>query len=202
MKAFSRFDFLATRGVLALVAVTTPVLAVGMPLLSWARGRPLVWTAQVDPARADLRGIVAAPGATVDWTGDLALSVGQAPTSAWIYSLVPGVVLSVAVVSVAVLLLRLTRRVQRSEAFVSDSVRSLRIIAFLVMMASLCTQLADNVASSAVLAAALPDEPDVLPVTLFSGGAFVMLLTGLLVGVIAEAFAQGTRLADDVAGLV
>ncbi len=203
MKPFSRFDFLATRAALGLVAVVTPVLAIGLPVVAWVRGRPLEWAADVDPAQAQLSGFgPTSPGTHLDWSGTLVISLAHAPTSVRIYALGPAVVLCLAVVAVALLLIRLTGRVQRAEAFVADSVRSLRIIAVVIILGWLGTNIAGGVADSAVLDAALPDRPPGLTLTLFSGGGFAMLLTGLLVGVIGEAFAQGARLADDVEGLV
>lgn len=202
LNAFSRWDFLVTRIILALVAVAVPLLAVGWPLLTWVRGRPLRWSGEVDPAIAVLRGPATSPGAHVDWTGQVAVRLDRAPTSAWIYSLVPGIALSVAVVVVAVLLLRLTGRVQRSEAFVAESVRALRLVALAVVLGWLCTSMAADVASSAVLAAAFPGEEDHLVVTLLSGSGLAVPLAALLIGVVAEAFAQAARLAEDVDGLV
>ena len=203
MLAFSRFDFVVTRGILGLVALATPVLTLAVPVWSWVGGRPLTWTADVDPSNAQLSGFGStATGTEVDWNGTALISLAHASTSVRIYTLAPAVLLCLAVVAVALLLIRLTGRVQRSEAFVTDSVRSLRLIAWTIIMGWLATSLAGNVASAAVLDAAFPDQPPTLTLTPFSGAGLLMLLTGMLVGVIAEAFAQGTRLANDVDGLV
>jgi hypothetical protein len=200
---FSRFDYLATRVALILVAVATPALAVGLPAWRWARGRPLEWTADVDPGMAGLTHLPhARSGTALEWTGGLAVTISHASIGVWLYRLLPGVLLSIAVLAVVVLLVRLTRRVQRSEAFVADSVGSLRLLALVIVLGWLCTTLADNLASTAVLSAALPEAPATLTLTAINGAGVAMLLTGLLVGVIAEAFAQGARLADDVEGLV
>lgn len=57
-----------------------------------------------------------------------------------------------------------------------------------------------GVANARILDRALVEGPHSF--LLLSSGQVVLVVTGLVVAVVADAFAQGRRLADDVAGLV
>lgn len=191
---FDRADFLGTRILLWLVLLGAPAVCVVLPALRWAAGEPLTWTVGVDQPQAPVAG-----GAEV-LGSDLAVSVPDADTGTWLATLLPGLVLSLAVAAGCWLLLRLLGRIQRGEPFVTASVWSLRGVAGLLIITPLPVAVASGLAGSRVAEAALTDPHDGFVVDL--AGVVVACLTGLLVGAVAEAFARGVQVQRDVEGLV
>lgn len=200
---FDRWDFLGTKAVLLLVAVGTPLLSVGAPVWRWLSGGPLRWEAQTGVTDAlTSPQVVPRDGTRLTWPGDLRVSLDDPDAGVWLASLLPGVVVSAAAVVIAVSLLRLVGRVQARTVFVRDSVRTLRVVALTLLASAVLVTTAGAVADSVVMAAAVETRATTATFTLDAGPAVVVFVTGLVVAALAEAFAHGTRLADDVSGLV
>ncbi|GAA5145416.1 hypothetical protein GCM10023340_14700 [Nocardioides marinquilinus] len=195
MPLLDRGDATLTRGLLLAIAVVAPVLLVGLPLLDWVRGEPLVWAGAVD-RQGEVPGAVA--GSTVRWNGGVDVTVDGAPAGLWLLTLATGVVLALAVVAVALLLRRVVGDVRAGRPFTQQGLRALRGVGLVVASASILVPVLDGVATSAVLDHAVADDGLSLAID-FSP---LWLLAGVLVLVVAEAFRHGLELTHDVDGLV
>lgn len=199
---FDRWDFLATKALLLVLAVGICLAAVVVPLLAWVRGRALTWTGNtgVSPVVRDDT-LTPAPGARMVWTGDASVTLADPATHVWLASLAPGVVLALVAVSVAALLLGLVRRIERGEAFVAASARALRLVALTLLTGVIALVpiggLADNVVMNAARTVNGPTT-----FTLATAGQLVTMAVALLLAALAEAFSHGERLQHDVDGLV
>ena len=116
--------------------------------------------------------------------------------------MVPGVLLAIATVIVAVALLRLLASIEAQRPFAPAAVRSLRITGATLLAGSILVTLAGSLANVAVLSAAVDLQGDPTTFTLEFGPSLVIAAAGLVCAALAEAFAHGIKLADDVEGLV
>jgi len=199
---FDRWDFLGTKVLLMLVAVVTPLVTVVLPVVTWLTGGALVWEGEVgSPAALQQPDVVALGGADLRWPGTATVSLPDADTAVWLASLLPGLVVSLTTVTVALLMSWLLRRIQRGDAFVAASVTVLRLVGLTLVVGSLVTRASSAIADASVQSSAVGTNPYVT-VTLSLSAPLAFILVGLLVAAVAEAFAHGARLADDVAGLV
>lgn len=195
---FDRLDFWMTKGVLILVGVAVPLYSVGWPLASWLQDKPLRWELEgLGPTSVPDR-LVAQDGVTLRGADTVVVRITDAGAGPWLASLLPGVVLSIAVGLGAWLLLRLVRRIEQGQPFVSASATSLRLLGATVLVGSLAVSLGLGVAEAVISQRAL-DGAD--PVFGFEV-SFLAFVSALLMLALAEAFAQGVRLQEDVEGLV
>lgn len=198
--SFNRWDYLATKVLVGGAVLVTAATAVIAPLIQWLRDEPLHWDLTVAHDAPVPRGVEAQAGVTLSGTDGLRVTLPQADAGPWIASLLPGALLAVAVAVVGWLLLRLLRATEAGQPFTRQTVRSLRVIAITVFVATLAITFAEAVADSVIAGAALLDSVSTVGLT-FSIPlvplAFCVLLTAL-----AEAFARGAVLQDDVEGLV
>lgn len=195
---FDRVDFLFTKALLILVAVAVPVFALGVPLGRWLSGRSLTWELEGVGATTVPDRLV--PGAGVSLTGSetVAVRIEEAGAGPWLVSLVPGLLISLAVVLGVWLTLRLVRSIEQRRPFVQASAHALRWVGALLLLAPVLVGLGTGIADAVIAERALQD--DVFSLTLSI--AFLPVLAGLLVLAVGEAFAQGVRLQEDVEGLV
>ncbi len=194
---FDRTDYALTVALLVLVSLVTPLLLVLLPLVQWLGGGAFHWELSgvgTSPAPAGLSprdGVTLTGGDTVD------VQMAHAGAAVWTASLLPGLLLSAAVIIVCWQLVRLVASTGRRQPFVDASVRALRFIAVTVASASVAHGLVTGIADSVVAAHALTGD---------KSASFTFPLVGLLVAllvlVVAEAFAHGARLQEDVEGLV
>lgn len=195
---FDRLDLWVTKALLILVGVVVPLYSVGWPLARWLQDKPLHWELEgLGPTSVPDR-LVAQEGVTLRGADTVVVHIADAGAGPWLASLLPGAVLSVTVGLGAWLLLRLVRRIEQGQPFVSASATSLRLLAATVLVGSLAVSLGLGVAEAVISQRAL-DGAD--PVFGFEV-SFVAFVGALLMLALAEAFAQGVRLQEDVEGLV
>ena len=195
---FDRLDFLATKLLLAAVGIGVPLFTVVVPLGRWVTGGTLTWELD-DVGRPALRsGLRLRDGVDVTGGATLGLRIPDAGATTWLVSLVPGLLLSAAVGLVVLQLLRLVRNIQDGRPFDATSARALRLIGATVLAATFVVGVGTGVADAVVSDRALSGDG----VSMSVSTSFVPLVAGLLVLALAEAFAQGVRMQDDVEGLV
>ncbi|GAW47837.1 MULTISPECIES: DUF2975 domain-containing protein [unclassified Nocardioides] len=127
------------------------------------------------------------------------VDLDHASTQLWVESLLPTVLLALAVAAIGFMLLRVFHETDAGQPFFDSSARRLRVVSAVIAVAAIVVPLAAAFADSEVLAVAQPrletGGPDVAAVALW-------LVIALVVRVIAEAFRIGTQLRDDTEGLV
>lgn len=197
---FDRWDFVATRVLIMAITLGSLAITVIWPAILWLRGEPLQWVVAVDiatdlPDEASL-----ATGASAQWNGEALVTLTQASASAWLATLLPGLITTAAIALVARQLLGLLRDIQSREPFAAASVRRLRVIALILLIAPMVTVTADALAGAAVRSAAFVDAPFAFFIS--ANGILVAIGAGLMVAAVAEAFARGAELRADVDGLV
>ena len=200
---FDRWDFLGTRVVLGVTALAVTGLGVIVPVVQWLRGEPLTWqlqTGKTDDVVTDQ--LVARPGVELTWPGAADVAIEDAGTGTWLASIVPGALLTIATLIVVVALLRLLASIEEQRPFAYAAVRSLRVIGATLLGAAALVTLAGSFANVAVLDAAVDLQGDTTTFSIDFGNALLVAAAGLVCAALAEAFAHGIKLADDVEGLV
>lgn len=192
--AFGRSD----RVGLALVLVAVSLLSIGTwvlaPVVTWAAGGalPLPFSGEVVVPALDAAGI------RYD-SADYLVHIEDASTSQWVLHLLPGLGFAAVVVLGALLLLPVMRRVGAGDPFAPGAVWRLRTIGMLLLVGWPVLTVAQALADGAALAwAGIEGLPAGASLTIPVGP----VVAGLAVGLVAEAFAAGSRLREDVEGLV
>ena len=190
VKRWSRTEQVFLEGVLYAVPALG-VLAVGVRLLHAVTGGPLVATGPLPDA------VVRPPeGVTGPLSGTVVVADPGASDYGW--DLLP-LVLAVAVAAFgAFLLLGIARGLRAGDPFTMANARRLTSLAVLVTLGGLFLQVFHGISRDALLAAALPGQE--LP-TAFEL-SFWPAPVGMLIFFLAEVFARGARLREDVEGLV
>jgi hypothetical protein len=195
---------LLLRGFLRLLVLTTPLLILFAALD--AGRRRVTWVEpRAGEAGGELPSWIGTPrtGTSVEVEGRIRYIVDHASTGLWVVSLLPALVLALAVSGVALLLLRLMHETYAGRPFSQHGVRRLRLVAVVVGTAAIVVPLLNSVSSHTIVARVLPDQAQ----GIFAGwdivGATVpWLVVALIVLAVAEAFDIGAALADDVDGLI
>ena len=191
---FDRFDRSGLVVVLAVVALLSVVHWVVAPLLAWAGGEslPLPFSSPVDVPALDAAGIRYSEA-------DYTLFVADAGAGQWLLHLLPGVGFSAVVVTGVLLFAPVVRDLGRGDPFRPENVRRLRLIGLLLLGAwPVITVVQEAVDAAAIAALDLGDIAPTASLTLPLG----VMIAGLVVGMVAEAFGSGSRLRADVDGLV
>lgn len=117
---------------------------------------------------------------------------------------VPGLMTLLAISIVLVSLLRVAASLNRGDPFVPSNARHVYTVAITVLAAALLVPAAETFTHAQLQSMALDSHEIVLlAFTLDAGSApGVLVLTGVVLVALAEVFRRGTRLRDDVAGLV
>ncbi|WP_245155135.1 DUF2975 domain-containing protein [Nocardioides sp. 1609] len=200
MPVFDRWDFLATQIVIIGAGALTALVTVVRPLLAWIGGHALEWDLTTEDVGRAPEGLLARDGVTVRGVEGVHVEVADASTATWLASLLPGVLVSVTALVVALLAVRVLRGIQAGRPFTPSNVTALRSISMTALVGVVLHVLATSLADHQVRAAALVDRDDV---TLFWGEVpFTLLGALLVVGALAHAFDRGLRLEQDVEGLV
>ena len=195
---FDRGDFTVTKLLVGAVGVGVPVFTLLLPLWGWLTAGPLAYEFS-DVGRPALQpGLRLDDGVSLQGGSTVGVRIEGASTSTWLVSLLPGVLLSVMGVTIAVVLLRLVQRIQAGTPFVAASARSLRLVGFVLLGGTIALGVGTGIADRVVRSRTFT-ESDVATSFTFS---FLPVLAGLLVLALAEAFAQGVRIQDDLEGLV
>lgn len=192
-----RSDYVVVQVLLAIAALAVVAATVVAPLVGWLRGRPLTDLVGTDAQGAPLPASQTLRGAHAAWDGNVRVELADPSAGLRLLDLLPGLLLSIAVIVVVALLARLLAGARAGRPFGTTSMRDLQQVAGTMLVAAFVVPLAGAVADHAVLRAALADPPP-FGYEIATG----WLLAGLLVGVLAEVFATGSRLADDIEGLV
>lgn len=200
---FDRWDFLATRILLIASVVITAVFNVALPAADWLRGRPLVWqldTAlrpEADQLKPGIRGV---------HDGRVTVSIPDASAGTWVATLAPGLITCLIAGVLVWLVWRLLGGIQAGRPFVAGSVAWLRAIAATLILGPIPLGAAFGFANGSVTAAAISQIPPtpiiLLTIDSSASNGWLLVGLGLLVAAIAEAFAKGARLQEDVDGLV
>lgn len=192
--AFDRVDRIGLVLVLALAAVGSATAWVVVPALTWATGGDLrvPFFSEVTVPPLDAAGI------RYD-EADYLVHVADATTGQWLLHLVPGLGFTAVVLRCAALLVPVVRDLGRGDPFAPANVRRLRVVGLLLLVAWPVLTLAQSAAEAAVIGQLdLGGLGTRVSLTLPLG----VMLAGLVAGLVAEAFAAGSRLRDDVDGLV
>ncbi|MBE7325316.1 DUF2975 domain-containing protein [Nocardioides sp. Y6] len=195
---FDPRDFQVARFALALSALAVALVTVARPLWQWLRDEPLEGGITVDAAATQ---VAAREGAEVAWSGDVLVTLASPTTTDRLAALAPGLALSLTAALLAWLGIRLLTAIASGEPFTRRSVNALRGIAATLLAAMLVVPATDAVLQAQLATSGLADSNDAV----FVLEPFLLLLVGtvaLVVASVAEAFARGARLADDVDGLV
>lgn len=195
---FDARDFQVARLALALSALAVALITVARPLWQWLRDEPLEGGITVDAAPPQ---VAAREDAAVAWSGDVLVTLTSPTTADRLAALAPGVALSLAAALLAWLGIRLLTAIASGEPFTRRSVGALRGIAGTLLAAMVVVSAADAVLQAQLATSGLADTTDAV----FVLEPLPLLLVGtvaLVVASVAEAFARGSRLADDVDGLV
>lgn len=180
---------------LLIVTATTAELVVG-PIVGWVRGEALSV-----PYFSDVQVPGLAGTGLVHTAADYALLVAH-PTARmrWL-DLLPGVGHAVLVAAMAWVVLRLMTDIGRGSAFARRNVTRLRVLAGLLLVGWTVVYFAAATCTFAILTE--------LDLSAIDGGPraaltlpVVPFVAGLIVALVAEAFRAGTKLQDDVEGLV
>lgn len=200
---FDRWDFLATRILLIVSVAITALFNVVLPLADWLRGRPLIWQLQTAfrPRADQLK-----PGVHGVHDGTVTVSITDAPAGTWVATLVPGLITCLIAGVLVWLVWRLLGGIQAGHPFVAGSVTWLRAIAATLILGPIPLGAAFGFANGSVTNAAISQIPPTpiifLTIDASASNGWLLVGLGLLVAAIAEAFAKGARLQEDVDGLV
>jgi len=167
------------------------LLQVGVQLVQAVRGNALSSQGHVPDALVRVSEPVVGP-----LSGTVVVADPTAAQYAW--SLVPSVVLLVLALVVTRLLLGVVRGLRDGDPFTRANARRLRVLAVVVVVSGVLVPIVRTMAHDVVLDPLLPDGPRTATLQLDLWPA----LGGILVGFLAEVFARGARLREDVEGLV
>jgi len=169
-----------------------------VPLLTWRNGDAVSWDGQTDHSQV-APGLHTVRGAAAYWEGQVHVEVNQPSVGLRLLSWLPEALMAVAVIVTGFLLLRLLYETQAGRPFFASSASRLRAISLVIGVAAVAVPITWSTANRAILETALRGqvEPHVHVAQMAT-----WLLVALVVRVVAEAFRIGTRLQDDVEGLV
>jgi len=192
--AFDRFDRWGLVVLLGAVALGAILAGVVEPLADWATGAPLTpeVVSEVTVPPLDAAGVGYGPATYgVDLVDPIA---GQR-----LLDLVPGVLGAVLVVLACWCIVLLLRTVAAGDPFAPVNVVRLRVVAAVLVLGVPVVDVLESLVGTVLLdgldfgSLALPFMLDI---------PWVPMLAGLVVAMLAEAFKTGSRLRDDVDGLV
>lgn len=199
---WTRADYGVLQGVIIVFVAATALVTLGLPLWDWATGGPVqgVIDTGIQDARRPIPEAWAAPapGATLTWDGSIQVELASPSVGDRLLLLIPGLLLVVIVVVVAILLLRLLAATRAGRPFTSATVRDLWILALVVLVGSVLVPAVGGLVNAEVFLDGIVTQ---VPFLLFVMNP-AWLILALLLGLLAEIFRIGGRLADDVDGLV
>lgn len=148
---------------------------------------------------------VAARGdVTVEGTGRMVITFHDPSAAERLLLVAPALLTTLAIGLVAYLLLRMALTADRGDLFTTANVRRMYAIALTVVIAPMVVLLAETVAGAELERRTVESDAPVLFALTFGlqGGVVPLVLVGLLLAALAEAFRRGTRMREDVEGLV
>ena len=195
---FGRADFRAVRVLTVLAALIYPATTVVPQLVQWIGGRPLIYRGHVRAVGPDVAG-AASPPARVTYSDEVVWTIPGASPTQWLGSLLLPLVATACIVVGALLVLRLLARVGRGEPFGAGSVRLVQLLAVVILAYGVLVPFLPILTGLMVAWSASADGS---VAGTFSPFSLLPLVVGLLVAALAECFRVGSRLRDDVEGLV
>lgn len=192
------------RGFLRLLVLVTPLFILFVALDADHR-RVSMLDPRTDVASGDLPPYLGAPrpGTDADVETRIRFVVEHASVGIWVLSLLAGLVLALAVSTVALLLLRLMDETYAGRPFSEHGVRRLRLVAAVVGVAAVLVPLLNAFTFHTVVARVLPERaPGFFEGWDVFGATIPWLVVALIILAVAEAFDVGAGLAKDVDGLV
>ena len=190
VKRWSRADQVFLEGLLWVLPAVV-LLDVVVRVVRALRGDPLRST-------GELPGDLADPAEVVTGALSGTVLVEDPTTAQYVWGLVPVVVLLALAVAAARLLLGVVRSLRSGDPFTSANARRLSALAGLVIIGGIFHPFLQGIAHEAVLQPVSAEAAKGLSVDLHLWPA----VAGILIGFLAEVFARGARLREDVEGLV
>jgi hypothetical protein len=155
------------------------------------RGQPLEVSGSLPADLVPTTDLVSGP-----LSGTVVVEDASATQYGW--DLVPSVVLLVLAVVVARLLLGVARGLRDGDPFTTANALRLRTLSIILIVGGTFVPIVQGIAFEGVLDPLLADGPQTWTLEL----QLWPVLSGVLVGFLAEVFARGARLREDVEGLV
>lgn len=194
-----RADAAFTRGLLILLAVLYPLAVLVPKVVRWIGGGALEWTTATSTTGPQAPGLGGA-GTSVRFDDTVIWTIQHAGAGPWLASLIPGVITWALLVAGCVVGLRLIGSTVAGEPFEAAGVRRVRALALLVIGYGVLVPTSKLFADLGVLWSV--DQTASLALVVDVAAIAVPLVIGALILVIAESFAIGRRLAEDVEGLI
>lgn len=201
-----RVSWIVLRGMLLLLSAGS-LVAVPVNLLSALSGESLYWRGHVGYVTAfDSALVHPASGAALTWDGDLGVRLGHSSWQLRLLAALPDLLVGLGIAYVAGALLLVVMNTQAGRPFAGRTASVLQSTAGAMALVAVAAPLARAWANQRVLDRALVLDPTAgAPPVGFEVDVeqvIVWLLVSLLVLVAARAFREGSRLAEDVKGLV
>jgi hypothetical protein len=192
--AFDRYDRWGLAALLGLISVGAVAAAVVGPLTGWIQGRALrvPFFSDIEVPALDGTGLSHGPG-------DYDVIIHDPTVLQRVLDLLPGLGWLVLVLACCWIVLKVMDDIGRGDPFQPGNVRRLRVLALLLVIGWPVLVSLQVMASLAVTADLGLD--DLGPRAGFTF-PFLPVLVGVVVALLAEAFKAGSRLRDDVDGLV
>jgi hypothetical protein len=192
--AFDRTDRIGLTILLGAVGAGTLLSTVGASVQRWIAGDPipLPLSTTITVPELDRAGVHYG-------TGDYAIDFSDAGIGARVLDLLPGVLTSAVVIGCIILFLRFMVPVGAGQPFAPAQVTRLRAIGFALMLGLPVAALARTAIDGSLIGSM--DLGGLEPAFTLSLPWLPMTL-GLVAALLAEAFKVGSRLSDDVEGLV
>ncbi|QXT62532.1 DUF2975 domain-containing protein [Tessaracoccus palaemonis] len=193
---FSRADYAVSRVVLVLCGVVVTLATVGVPLLRAVTGQPMVGRISVDEAAAGAM----AKGATLVPPALVQVEVPDVPVGISVLLILPGIVLTMAAISVIVALWRVTASAEKGDPFTIRNVRGLQASGVTLVFGGLLHWLISGIASGAMTDLVLGDGS--IFVAEITSTQFLIFAFGVMMALVAAILERGVKLEEDVEGLV
>jgi hypothetical protein len=194
---FDRTDRWGLGILLAVVVAVTVFLEVVAPVVRWLAG-------EAHPLEVVTK--VSAPGIPLpladDGAGLVEVLVPDPPAFLRLLDLVPGLLVSAMLLTGCWLLLRLMRTIAAGDPFHPANVRRLRLVAGFLVLGMPVVYVVDMAASGALLGRADAGGAWTDVTAAWLDVPWAAAVSGMVVALLAEAFKAGSRLRDDVEGLV
>lgn len=192
--AFDRSDRWGLGILLALVVVLTSVASIVVPIQRWVAGDgiPVPFMSEVSVAALDGVG-------TTYGSAEYEVTLADPTTLHRLLDLVPGVLVVLLLAVGSWLIIAVMRTIAAGDPFSDDNVRRLRVLSGMLLVGPAITFFV----STSIHGALLGDvNLGGLPYAMYLDFPWVGFIAGLLLALLAEAFKAGSRLRDDVEGLV
>lgn len=191
---FDRSDRWGLGILLGLVLVAAAVVDVVLPLLRWAAGEgiPVPFLSDVTVPELDAAG-------TTYGVAAYDVTLADPSTTQRVLDLVPGLLVVGLIATGCWLVIAVMGTIASGDPFVGANVRRLRQLAALLLIGPIVVFFVDLPVNGALLSSV---ELGGLDPATFLEPAWPAFIAGMVVALLAEAFKAGSRLRDDVDGLV